>query len=63
METPCFDEVMRASLDDHYDFDLVVHRNVEGGVAYAHTPMDATRMLVCDICYSGARVVMKPNDR
>lgn len=58
MEAPCFDEIVPASLDDKEPFDLVVHRNTDGGIAYAHTPMDASKMLVCEICYSGARVWM-----
>lgn len=60
MEAPCFDEVVTARLDDNEPFHLVVHRGVDGSIAYAHTPMDASKMLLCEICYSGVRVWLNP---
>lgn len=58
MTEPCFDEVVEA--EDLGDTPLIVHRNADGDVAYIHSPLDATKMLVCEICYSGARVWIKP---
>lgn len=61
MEAPCFDEVLTVrGLADQDETHLVIHRNVAGGIAYAHTPMDATKMLLCEICYSGVRVWLNP---
>ena len=58
MTGPCFDECVEAG-DIDWQTLLVIHRNAEGKIVYIHSPLDGTKQLVCEICYSGARVTVR----